>query len=202
MQFPGYPLHVTQRGHNKQNVFFETEDYYYYLRLIHQYSLKYKLEVHAYVLMSNHVHLLLSEGAGNCLSSMMRVLGSCYTNFINKKYGRKGSLWGNRHHVSPIGSEKYFFICHQYIELNPVRAAMVGMPVDYLWSSYHFNADGKPDWISEHELYRKLGNSKEERCAAYKELFPELLSGQILREIRNASNKNLPLGRLELRGRS
>ncbi|MBN1006601.1 transposase [Amphritea pacifica] len=138
---PGYPHHIVQRGHNKQVVFAEDRDYQYYLNTLAEFKDEFQVVVHAYCLMTNHVHLLLEPETASGLGELMKRLAGRQTRYFNKQEGRRGTLWEGRYKSSVVDAENYFFACLRYIELNPVRAGMVKSPVDYGWSSYaaHYN---------------------------------------------------------------
>ena len=140
LSIAGVPLHVVQRGNNRQPVFFSEEDYRDYLRRLFDGAARYDVSVHAFVCMTNHVHLLLTPWQDRAASRMMQWLGSGYTAAVNATYHRTGSLWEGRFKSSLVDSGRYLMACYRYIELNPVRARMVVQPGDYAWSSYRHNA--------------------------------------------------------------
>ena len=125
MYLSGLPYHIVQRGNNREACFIEPETYQYYLELLKEVSLRYDMAVHSYYLMTNHIHLLATAGDKTSISNTMKVVGSRYAQYINKKYNRTGTLWEGRHKSSLVQSDKYFLICSRYIELNPVAANMV-----------------------------------------------------------------------------
>jgi len=184
----GIPQHIIQRGNNKHVCFFVEKDYIVYLSKLKEYSLKYEVSIHSYVLMTNHVHLLLTpEVEGDGVSRMIQSLGRCYVRYINKTHDRTGTLWQGRFKSTLVDSEKYLLTVSRYIELNPVRANMVTHPAEYPWSSYQKNAMGKPiSLITPHSCYQSLGRSDQARQAAYRGLFDELIPEQTLKEIRDA----------------
>ncbi len=189
------PHHVVQRGHNRQATFFADEDYYTYLHDLKEGALRYGCAVHAYVLMTNHVHLLLTPANEEGLSKLMRYLGSRYVQYVNYVYRRRGTLWDGRFKSCMVDAESYLLRCYRYIELNPVRASMVERPEDYRWSSYACHAHGKADaLIQYHPLYQALGTTDEMRQQAYRELFQYELDRDALTEIRGSLNKGLALG--------
>ena len=158
-------------------------------------STKPEVNVHSYILMTNHVHLLLTPMEANGVSQLMQSLGRYYVRYFNQNYGRSGTLWEGRFKSSLVDSELYFFTVSRYIELNPVRASMVEKPEEYSWSSYKKNAMGKRiELIVPHESYLSLGNSDKEREAAYRLLFEETISDSQLQEIRDSINKAWLLG--------
>jgi putative transposase len=146
--------------------------------------------------MTNHVHLLVTPLVEHGISSMMKTLGCRYVHYINKHYRRSGTLWEGRFKASPVDSDQYLLTCIRYIELNPVRARMVGHPGEYTWSSYHANAQCKNDPLIEpHNLYLSLGESEESRRSAYRELFRHYIDNDALHDIRSALNQELVPGR-------
>jgi len=142
MYLPGLPYHIVQRGNNREACFIETENYQFYLKLWKELSQHYGVQVHAYCLMTNHIHVLATPEHETSISNTMKVAGSRYAQYINKKYKRTGTLWEGRHRSSLVQSEKYFLVCSRYIELSPVVANMVKSQEEYRWSSYHANAWG------------------------------------------------------------
>lgn len=189
------PLHLIQRGNNRQACFFADEDYRFYLDQLTESAKKYGVWIHAYVLMTNHVHMLISAGRADAPGAMMKSLGQRYVQYINRTYRRSGTLWEGRFRSSLTQQETYLLACQRYIELNPVRAGMVSHPAEYRWSSYRSNAQGEPDaLVRPHEIYSALGQDAATRQAAYRELFRyELDPGQV-DEIRQATNGNYALG--------
>jgi len=145
--------------------------------------------------MTNHVHLLITPHLEQSLGKAMQMLGRYYVQYYNYCYRRTGTLWEGRYKATLIDSEAYLLTCMRYIELNPVRAGMVMDPADYPWSSYHFNALWQPnDLVVPHYEYLRLGESKEARQSAYRELFKYQLSESCISEIREATNKAWVLG--------
>ncbi len=193
---PGQPQHVIIRGNNREPIFYTNDDYHYYLDKLKEACAKHACDVHAYVLMTNHVHLLLTPWQQQGISKMIQMLGRYYVQYFNGNYNRTGTLWEGRYKAALIDSEAYLLTCYRYIELNPVRAdGMVDHPSEYPWSSYRRNALGKHDpLVSPHEVYRRLGNTPEECQAAYRALFKVHISGKTLAEIRAATNKAWVLG--------
>jgi len=192
----GIPQHVIQRGNNREPCFYAEKDCKRYLEDLEQAASKYCCQVHAYVLMTNHVHLLMTPMVEHGISQMMQALGRRYVYYINKTYKRTGTLWEGRYKSSLIDSDRYLLTCMRYIELNPVRANMVNHPGDYEWSSYHTNAQhGKDLLINNHPLYTELGATTEDRKIAYRELFRHYLDTEDLHEIRESLKHELVLGR-------
>jgi putative transposase len=188
------PYHVVQRGNNREPCFIEIENYQFYLALWQELSKKFGVSVHAYCLMTNHIHFLVTPDTEDAISVVMKQVGSRYAQYINKKYKRTGTLWEGRHKSSLIQSEKYLLTCYRYIELNPVRAAMVEKPEEYRWTSYHANAWGDMSWIVPHEEYQQLGNKKLDRCFAYRELFRYQIDSDDLHKLRKSIHYCQPLG--------
>jgi len=154
----GVPVHVIQRGNNRQDCFVSDEDYGAYLNWLKEYSLKYRVDIHAWVMMTNHVHLLCTPRFEGGLSSMMQGLGRRYVQYFNVEYGRSGTLWEGRFKACLIQEERYLLEVYKYIELNPVRAEMVADPGEYRWSSYQVNGLGKAsDLCTPHQEYLSLG---------------------------------------------
>lgn len=192
---PHIPLHLIQRGNNRQICFVADEDYRLYLDWLKEFSAKTGCRVHAYVLMTNHVHLLVSADRGEAPGELMKALGQRYVQHFNRAYSRSGTLWEGRFRSCPIQAQDYLLACLRYIELNPVRAGMVKHPADYRWSSYRTNAQGEDDaLLTPHEVYLALGATDSVRQAAYRELFRSELEAGLLEQIRQASNGNFALG--------
>ena len=192
---PGQPQHVIQRGNNREVVFVADEDYQFYLEKLKDACDKYQCDTHAYVLMSNHVHLLITPHTKNGISKVMQTLGRYYVQYFNYQYRRTGTLWEGRYKATLLDSEQYLLTCSRYIELNPVRAGMVKSPEAYPWSSYQANALGKEDkLLVPHVVYQALGKGKAECCNNYRALFKYCIDKNQLNEIRNATNKSWVLG--------
>jgi len=195
LRIAGVPQHVTQRGNNRQATFFAEEDYGFYLGCLHDAARKHGCAIHAYVLMTNHVHLLTTSNQPETMSLVMRDLGRRYVQYINFVYRRSGTLWEGRFKASLVDTEPYFLRCCRYIECNPVRAQMAVHPAHYRWSSYRFHAEGAPDkLLTTHEQYERLGTTAEQRQQAYRELFRSKLDSSELAEIRDTANRGWPLG--------
>ena len=192
---PGVPAHVMQRGHNRSAIFFDDEDYFEYLRILKSMAEKYQCLIHAYVLMTNHVHLLVTPFSENSISHLFQGLGRQYVTYINKTYGLSGSLWEGRHKGNLIDTDVYFLTCMRYIELNPVRANMCVVPGEYRWSSYAANALGEPGCIlTPHEEYMHLGKNIALRQKAYHGLFKESLDAKIIDDLRKGAQSGTPVG--------
>jgi len=191
----GYPLHILQRGHNKARCFTSDADHGLYLGLLQEYSKRHACAIHAYVLMTNHVHLLVSPPNIPSISRLMRDVNQIFGQYLNRKNDRCGSVWQGRFKASLVDSKGYFLTCQRYIELNPVRAGMVIKPCRYPWSSYGTNGDGQPSTlITAHARYLELGSTPEDRQAIYRGLFGARISEEEISKIRTAIQRNRPLG--------
>lgn len=191
----GLPLHVIQRGNNRGPCFFAAEDRLSYLSLLQELAEAHGCGIHAYVLMTNHVHLLMTPERAEGASQLMKNLGQRYVQLVNRKHARTGSLWEGRFRSSIVDSERYLLTCHRYIECNPVRAGITPHPADYRWSSFRANALGVPSKIlTGHPIYLALGADDESRRAAYADLFKQALSESELEEIRRSANGGFALG--------
>ena len=192
---PGIPVHIVQRGNCRQAVFFSDHDYAAYLRWLHEGCLKHGCRIHAYVLMTNHVHLLMTPQSHESISRAIQYVGRRYVSYVNRCYGKSGTLWEGRHKGCLASGDRYLLSCMRYIELNPVRAGMVTHPADYPWSSYHSNAMGKAyGMLQPHEIYLSLGASPTDRRLAYRELFRQELDPAWVRDMRAAVQTGTPLG--------
>ena len=191
----GVPLHIIQRGNNRQVCFNNDVDMAVYANWLYDYSAKYDVHIHAWVFMTNHVHLLVTPWQDNGVSRMMQSLGRYYVRYFDQKYRRSGTLWEGRFKSGLVESSDYLLRCDQYIELNPVRAQMVDDPSDYMWSSYQCNTMGRQSkLVTPHEIYRSLGNTLDERLINYRGLFRCQLGRDVLNEIRLSVNQGLVFG--------
>lgn len=196
LRIPGLPLHVIQRGNNKGACFRDDRDLHVYLSLLDQLSPPYGCTIHAYVLMTNHVHLLLTPDRPEASSALMKHVGQRFAQYVNRKYERTGSLFEGRFRSCIVDSDGYLLVCQRYIEMNPVRAGMVSHPSRYPWSSYRANAEGLASGIViPHALYLGLGRDPSERCARYRALFEGEESATELGRIREAMRSGTVLGR-------
>lgn len=172
------PLHIVQRGHNRSACFFSEDDYRSYLYWLHEALRDAECTLHAYVLMTNHVHLLLTPTRAAAVPGALISVGRRYDQRINRLHDRTGTLWDSRYTSLLIHAKSHLLSCQRYIELNPVRAALVRDPADYRWSSYRVHALGLQDTIvSPHPLYYTLGRDGAERQAAYRRLIEAQLEG-------------------------
>ena len=164
----GYPHHIILRGNNRQAIFMDSADFQRTLALLQVNAQEQQVQIHAYVLMSNHLHLLLTPLQNDSLPKMMQAVGRSYVLYFNKRHGRSGTLWEGRYRSALIQTERYFLACMAYIDLNPVRAGMVAQAADYLWSSHgHYIGRQNEAWLSPHPLYWEMGNTPFAREAAY-----------------------------------
>jgi len=192
---PGHPQHVIQRGNNRSVIFGAEADYAFYLEKLWEGCRKLGCDVHAYVLMTNHAHLLLTPHSENSIGKLIQFIGRYYVQYFNYQYRRTGTLWEGRYKATLLDSEQYLLTCYRYIELNPVRAGMVEHPDEYPWSSYRFNALGEPDnVVIPHELYQRLGADGPARQASYRALFDQYIDDRTLSDIRKATNNAWVLG--------
>ena len=191
----GQAVHLIQRGNNRQSCFAEQEDYVAYLGWLREYSEKFSVDIHAWILMTNHVHLLCTPQKAGAISLMMQSVGRRYVQYFNYHYQRSGTLWEGRYRSCLVQSESYLLEVYRYIELNPVRANMVEDPGTYVWSSYQINAMGKVSNLCKpHPEYIKLGMEKDARMEQYRELFSHQVEEKLLTEIREGLNKGMALG--------
>jgi putative transposase len=192
---PGLPVHVVQRGNNRAPVFFTDTDRHKYLDWLGEAAERWDCAVHAYVLMTNHVHLLLTPAEANGISRAMQYVGRRYVPYVNRSHNRTGTLWEGRFKSSLIQTDAYLLACYRYIELNPVRAGLVGMPEDYPWSSHHGNAMGRDDpLLTPHDTYLGLGSSADARRAAYRQLFDTALEAPVIDQMRQCLQSGTPFG--------
>lgn len=189
------PLHIVQRGHNRDACFFCDDDYLAYLHWLNEALKSTGCQLHAYALMTNHVHLLITPEKADAIPKLLISLGRRYVQYINKTYRRTGTLWDSRYKSSLVQAETYLLSCMRYIELNPVRAVMVDDPAHYRWSSYRCNGLGQPDpLLTPHRAYLEIAHSDSERQAAYRQLFRAQLDDEAIADIRLALSQSLPLG--------
>lgn len=194
MYLPGLPYHIVQRGNNREACFVEPENHQSYLMLWKECSNRYGVAVHAYCLMTNHVHFLVTPKDSDSISRAMSVTGSRYAYYFNRIYKRTGTTWEGRHKSSLIQSDRYFLACCRYIELNPVVAGMVDKSEQYKWPSYLVNAWGRETGLVPHEEYLKSDPDTDSRCYAYRELFKRRLSECDIHLIERASKYCSPVG--------
>ena len=193
---PGQPQHVIQRGNNRQDIFRADCDYEFFLEKLSDAANKHQCDIHAYVLMTNHVHLLVTPHTEDGIGKMMQMLGRYYVQYFNSRYQRTGTLWEGRYRATLIDTEQYLLTCMRYIELNPVRAkGMVKRPEKYPWSSYRFNALGQLDaLVTLHREYKRLAKTDAGRQSEYRQLCHARIPEATLETIREATNKAWVLG--------
>ena len=192
---PGVPQHVVQRGNNRLPCFLDDDDRQRYLQCLRQALLRFGCRLHAYVLMSNHVHLLLTPTERGAVSRLMHTFSRNYVGLFNGRHGRTGTLWEGRYKACLVDSGRYFLACSRYIELNPVRAWMVGHPVEYPWSSFAANSGERSDsLVTPHPEYLALGADPAARASAYRELFAQALPDELVSEIRSYLAQQKALG--------
>jgi putative transposase len=197
----GLPVHVVQRGINRQQCFFSERDYSTYLQFLAEFAFRFGCAVHAYCLMTNHVHMLVTPKAPESCALMMKNLGQHYVQTVNKRLERTGTLWEGRFKSGIVQSDGYVLACYRYIELNPVRAGMVKDPAQYRWSSYPSNAEGKPsELLKAHPSYEALGLEAAQRLTAYRLLCESAPPAPIVDEIRRATRSGAAIGK-QRRGR-
>lgn len=169
MYLAGIPAHIVQRGNNRDTCFFSDDDYLFYSDVLGQGLRRYHVKLHAYCLMTNHVHLLMTPEDEFSISHVMQHIGRRYVQYINKTYRRSGTLWEGRHKASLVDADNYLLKCYRYIEMNPVVASMVETPERYRWSSYGWHAWGRSnEIIKDHVLYEQLGCTSDIKQQAYR----------------------------------
>jgi putative transposase len=167
---PNCPHHIVQRGHNRNAVFLCDEDFQYYLDVLVEAKYEYGVKVYAYCLMTNHIHLIVEPGDSVAsVSCLMKRLAARQTRYVNKLERRTGSLWEGRYKTSPIEADAYLLACCRYVEMNPVKAGMVGMPEQYRWSSYIDRISGRSAWLDKPATFLTLANTELERVEAYRQ---------------------------------
>lgn len=192
---PGVPLHITHRGNNRQRCFYEDCDRSFYLFHLRRLLPHTHCDLHAYCLMTNHVHLLLTPRAADSCAHLMKSLAQLHTQYVNRTYQRSGTLWEGRFHSCLVQSENYLLTCYRYVELNPVEAGLCRYPDEHQWSSYRTNAHGAFDAaISPHDEYLRLGGTADSRLTAYRELLAAPLPRERRDEIDKATDGNFALG--------
>jgi len=195
---PGQPQHIIQRGNNRQAIFSAEADYQFFRDALVEAADKHGLVIHAYVWMTNHIHLLATPEREESIGKVFQSAGRKYVQYFNDTYRRSGTLWEGRYRATVVDSEQYLLTLMRYIELNPVRAGMVAHPRDYPWSSYACNALGEAGpnggWVRPHEEYLRLGRGASARQSAYRQLFRAAISAYDLGEIRACTHKGWALG--------
>ena len=192
--FPDVALHIRQRGNDRQACFRHEADRLVYLSNLGELCRRWSCALHAYCLMTNHVHLLLTPRDPDAPALLMRDLGRCYVPYFNRRHHRTGSLWEGRFRSCLVESPVYVLACYRYIELNPVRADMVASPAEYLWSSFSANHTGAPDGLlTPHVEYLALANDASRRCENYAGLFENGDDAKLTAALREATDGGYPL---------
>ena len=192
---PGVTLHIVQRGHDRDDCFFEEADYRAYLGYLAEFALKFGCSVHAYCLMTNHVHLLVTPHAPDSCAQTMKSVGQHHVQRINSRRGRTGTLWEGRFWSCPVTTERYVLACYRYVELNPVRARIVARAEQYGWSSYGANSQGAPNgFLTPHDVYLAIARETQIRGDAYRALCNEPLDPVVLDQIRKATRGGYAVG--------
>lgn len=192
---PGVAVHIVQRGHDRNDCFFGEADYRAYMDALRAHAPEFECEVHAYCLMTNHVHLLLTPRQPTSCAQLMKHLAQRHSKRLNARCGRTGTLWEGRFHSGLVATEHYALACYRYIELNPVRAGLAKHPAEYGWSSYRTNAHlQRDDFVRAHAAYVALAGSAQERAASYAALFDTALDQKLLEEIRKATRGGYSIG--------
>lgn len=195
LNLPGVAQHITQRGNNREACFANDEDCAVYMHHLREAAKKHSVAVHAFVLMTNHVHILATPKKADGITKLMQGVGRNYVPYFNHVYKRTGTLWEGRYKACLVANDAYLLQCYRYIELNPVKPEMVERAEDYRWSSHQANAYGvESSIITPHELYTQLGETKEERLSAYRALFDAHQPQRVKQEIETILNKGLVLG--------
>ncbi len=195
LEVPGIPMHITHRGVNRAAVFIDDIDRTIYLRLVGQSVLKQEVSLHAYVLMSNHVHLLLSSTRAGAVSRALRNATQCYVQCFNQRHGRTGTLWEGRFKSCLVDCDRYLLSVIRYIELNPVRAMLVAHPVEFEWASIHEHLALRQDGlVIPHDTFQALGSTRAQRAARYAEWLMQTVSDDELDDIRRHARKQRALG--------
>ncbi|MBV9361853.1 MAG: transposase, partial [Betaproteobacteria bacterium] len=192
---PDLSVHIVQRGHDRSDCFFEDSDYRAYLGYLGEFASRFACSIHAYCLMTNHVHLLVTPRKADSCALLMKNVAQHHVQRINSRRDRTGTLWEGRFYSCPVPSERYLLTCYRYIELNPQRAAMVRHPSEYAWSSYNQNAGGDPRGVlSPHSVYLALAEDPHRRGAAYRVLCDEPVDMDTLDRIRSATRGGYAVG--------
>jgi len=195
IDLPGVPQHVVQRGNNRLPCFLDDGDRLRYLQLLADALLATRCQLHAYVLMDNHVHLLLTPPEVGAIGKMMQRLGRNYVALFNGRHGRTGTLWEGRYKACLVDSEHYVLRCYRYIDLNPVRARLIDDPVAYRWSGCAANTGRRTgSGLVPHAGWLALGSTDAERASAYRALLDETLDDDTLAEIRSYLQQQRALG--------
>ena len=201
---PGQPQHIIQRGNNRQVIFAAEADYQFFRDAVVEAAGRFGLAIHAYVWMTNHIHLLATPTYADSISKTFQSAGRKYVQYFNYTYRRSGTLWEGRYRATVIDSERYLLSVMRYIELNPVRAGIVAHPRDYPWSSYRCYAYGDRgpnlNWLIQPDQYLNIERTDDARRQAYRDLFKSEIDVDELSAIRDATHKGWALGDGRFRG--
>lgn len=193
---PAYPHHIIQRGNNRSVIFFADDDYRFFLECLRQAKAKCRCKIYAYVLMTNHFHLLVEPAKVGDLGRFMQSVGRRYVRYVNETYRRSGTLWEGRFKSAAVSCDEYLIACSRYIELNPLRAGIVAHPEDYRWSSYPRRALGLSDrLLDEDPWYEGLGRTAKERQEKYRAWIDAQVNQAEWNEIRQATQRGRLIGR-------
>ena len=191
----GLPVHLIQRGNNRHAIFTCDDDLAAFAHWLAEGSERFGVSVHGWVFMTNHVHLLATPSHDDSLSRLMQFLGRLYVRYFNYTYSRTGTLFEGRFKTCIVQEDRYLLTCLRYIELNPVRAGIVGDPGDYRWSSFRAHAFGvRVSLWSPHDLYLDLGSNEKQRQQAWRVLIKETLNIEVMAKVRHCTNTGLVLG--------
>ena len=191
---PDLSVHIVQRGHGGQDCFFDDSDYFYYLDLLSTFAERCSCSVHAYCLMTNHVHLFLTPRASKSCAHLMKEVGQRYVQRVNARRERSGTLWEGRFYSCLVPTERYALACYRYVECNPVKPGMVAHPLEYRWSSYRVNTGAASTWLSPHDAYLAIAEDPERRAARYAELCAEPLAPELVEDLRKATRRGYAAG--------
>jgi putative transposase len=192
---PGLPIHLTQRGHNRDRTFLDEHDFACYRELLIHTSRRHGCEIHAYALMSNHIHLLLTPSEAGSVAGLMRSMGSRFVRYWNTRHRRSGTLWNGRFNSAIVSTDRYFLLCSRYIDMNPVKAGLVRDPWDYEWSSCRALAHGaSDDVLTPHAVYGALGTTAAQRQSAYAAFCAQHLPERGISDIREATRTGTAVG--------
>ena len=200
LDHPDVAQHVIQRGNDRQTCFRTRSDYLFYLTELRRSAEEVGCDIHAYVLMTNHVHLLVTPRARNAIPRTMQSLGRRFVRYFNKAHRRTGTLWEGRYRACPVEAGDYVLFCSRYFDLNPVRAGLAGRPGEYPWSSYGALAQGASDpLVTAHRAYLELGDSSEVRQARYRDLVKAAVPSEELEAIRQSVQRQHAYGSVGFR---
>jgi putative transposase len=185
---PDLSIHIVQRGHDGNDCFFDDSDYFAYLNLLQQFAPLCGCLVHAYCLMTNHVHIFLTPQAPRSCALLMKNVGQRYVQRVNARRDRSGTLWEGRFYSCLVPTERYALACYRYVDCNPVKPGMVAHPDEYRWSSYRVNARAAGGgFITPHPVYLALAEDQARRGTAYRTLCDLPLAPELLQALRKAT---------------